>query len=102
MHVLEHQAALGLSPGQIARMEALLAAMRADAVTAGAAAIAGEQALDRLFASGTASEEALRTAVDAVAQAHGEVRLIHLRTHIATRAALSPEQTALYAKLRGY
>lgn len=102
MHVLEHRAALGLSPVQIARLEVLMAGMRTKAIKAGEAAIAAEQALDRLFASSAASEEALRTAVSAAAQAHGEVRLTHLRTHIEVKAGLTAEQVRAYNRLRGY
>lgn len=102
MHVLEHERALGLSPLQKGRMEALMAEMRVDAVKAGEAAIAAERALDRLFADGAASEDALRAAVSAASRAHGEVRLLHLRTHINVKAELTPEQIMNYDRLRGY
>lgn len=102
MHVLEHAQALGLSPRQKGRMEALMADMRAEAVKAGEAAIAAERALDRLFAEGTAGEDALRAAVTAAAQAHGEVRFIHLRTHVKVKAEMTLEQVAAYDRLRGY
>ncbi len=102
MHVLEHEQALGLSPLQKGRMETLMADMRVDAVKAGEAAIAAERALDRLFADGAASDDALRAAVAAASQAQGEVRLLHLRTHIKVKAELTPEQTTSYDRLRGY
>lgn len=102
MHILEHERALGLSPLQKSRMETLMADMRVDAVKAGEAAIAAERALDRLFADGAASEDALRAAVSAASQAHGDLRGIHLRTHIKVKAELTPEQVMTYNRLRGY
>ena len=102
MHVLEHERALGLSPLQKGRMEALMAEMRVDAVKAGEAAIAAERALDRLFADGAASEDVLRSAVIAASKAHGEIRFIHLRTHIRVKAELMLEQITSYDRLRGY
>jgi hypothetical protein len=102
MHVLEQGHALVLSSTQKNRMEALMADMRVAAVKAGEAAVAAETALDRLFVSGTASNETLRTAIDVVAKTHGEVRFIHLATHIRVRAELTPEQIANYDRLRGY
>jgi hypothetical protein len=83
-------------------MESLMARMRADAVWIGKAAIAAERALDRLFADGVASEDVVRAAVLAKAQVHGEVRFIHLRTHIEVRFELTAEQIAAYDRLRGY
>lgn len=102
MHVLEHERALGLSALQKGRMEALMAGMRTEAVRAGEVAIEAERAIDRLFANSSASEEALRAAVTGASQAHGEVRFIHLRTHIKVKAELTPEQVRAYNRLRGY
>lgn len=102
MHALEHADALGLDTTQRARLTQLMDAMRADAIAAGERLIAAERALDRLFAGGTASPEAVRAATAAVATAQGEVRAIHLVTHIATREVLTPAQRDRYAALRGY
>lgn len=102
MHVLEHEGALSLTAVQKGRMEHLMTQMRADAVSAGEAAVAAERALDRLFADGTASEEAIREAVRTATHAHSEVRFIHLRTHIAVKSELTREQIAAYNRVRGY
>jgi Spy/CpxP family protein refolding chaperone len=102
LHVLEHEQALGLTPGQRSRMENLMAQMRADAVRAGEAVVAAERALDRLFADGTASEEALSEAVRTATRAQSEVRFIHLKTHIKVRSELTAEQIAAYNRVRGY
>lgn len=78
--------------------------MRASArlLTAGELLIAAEAELDRLFATGGIDDTRLTAQIRTVAHAQGEVRRIHLSTHIATRAGLTAEQIALYGKLRGY
>ncbi len=102
MHVLELADKLGLNAAQRQTMEALIATMHSDALAAGDALIAAEAELDRLFASGQANETSLAEQMRKVSHAQGEVRLIHLRTHMPTRAALTAEQITLFARLRGY
>jgi Spy/CpxP family protein refolding chaperone len=102
MHVLEHAAALSLTPEQTATMQRLMAQMRAQAVAAGEELIKAERALDRLFAEGRADDASLAATVADAARAQGEVRRIHLATHIATRSALTPAQIDAYDRLRGY
>ena len=38
----------------------------------------------------------------AAAAADGQLRAVHLRAHLAMKAALTPEQFARYDRLRGY
>ena len=102
MHVLEHADALRLTAQQRQTMEALMATMRRDAIAAGEALISAEAALDRLFATASIDDAQLASQIRSVALAQGEVRRIHLATHIRTRAALTPEQIAQYNRLRGY
>lgn len=102
MHVLEHAERLQLTAVQRQTMEALMHGMRRNAIVAGEALIAAEAELDRLFASATIDDARLATQISAVSQAQGEVRRIHLATHITARAALTAEQIALYGRLRGY
>jgi Spy/CpxP family protein refolding chaperone len=102
MHVLEHATALSLTQEQTATMQRLMAQMPAQAVAAGEELIKAERALDRLFAEGRADDASLAAAVTDAARAQGEVRRVHLATHIATRAALTPAQIDAYDRLRGY
>ena len=102
MHALEHADALGLDAGQRARMAQLMETMRADAIAAGARLIVAERALDRRFAVGKASPEAVRASVAAVTTAQGYLRAVHLVTHITAREVLTPAQRDPYAVLRGY
>ena len=102
MHALELADALALNTDQQARLSEMMAIMRADAIAAGARVIEAEQALDRLFASSTATPEAVRAATATVAAAQGELRAIHLVTHIGARTVLTPAQLARYGALRGH
>lgn len=102
MHALELADRLGLSAVQRGRMEALMAAMRAEAVPLGEALIAAERALDAVFRRGTATAAEVDRAVAAAAEARGRVRAAHLRTHLDARDAMTAEQRAAYARLRGY
>lgn len=102
MHALELADALRLSPEQRERMAALMAAMRAEAIPLGEAVIAAERALDAVFRAGPVREAAVEAAVRDAALAQARLRLAHLRTHLATREAMTEAQRAEYARLRGY
>lgn len=101
-HVLDLAAELRLSPEQRARTEALHAQMRSRAIAAGRALVDAENALDRLFASKTATVDGVRRTVREAAERQAEVRFAHLEAHLAQAAILTPEQIAKYAELRGY
>ncbi len=102
MHVLEFADKLGLTDAQRQTMEALVSTMRRDAVKAGEELIMAEAELDKLFASGQADDTSLIDRMQKVSLAQGQVRLVHLRTHLSSRFALTPHQIATYAQLRGY
>jgi Spy/CpxP family protein refolding chaperone len=102
MHVLEHAENLQLTAVQRQTMETLMQRMRRDAIAAGELLIAAEAELDRLFVTGAIDDARLTAQIRTVSHAQSEVRRIHLSTHIATRAALTADQIALYGKLRGY
>jgi Spy/CpxP family protein refolding chaperone len=88
--------------GRRARMEELRAQMLAEARRLGEALIAAERDLDAVFRRGTATATEVDAATEGAALARGRVRAAHLRVHLATRDALTPEQRAAYARLRGY
>lgn len=102
MHVLELAEPLRLSPEQRRRMEALVEAMRAETRPLGEEVIAAEAALDRLFAGARATPSAVTEASGAAGAARGALRAAHLRYHLETRDALTPEQIGRYEELRGY
>jgi Spy/CpxP family protein refolding chaperone len=101
-HVLDLADQLELTAGQHAEAQRMFDAMRAQAILLGAQVIAGEAALDRLFATGTASDAATLAAAVEVGRLQGALRAHHLRQHIAMRDVLSPHQLMRYRQLRGY
>ena len=101
-HVLELAGPLGLTPEQRGRTEALVVAMKAEAIPLGERLIADETALDRLFAEKRATVGTLGTAAANVGTAQAALRAAHLRYHLDMMAVLTPEQVARYAALRGY
>ena len=100
LHVLELKDRLRLSAEQETRVHALMSAMFAEARPKGAALLEAEARLERLFAGGRADEAAVRTAVADVERARSAVRLVHLRTHLATRDLLTDAQRRAYHAAR--
>jgi Spy/CpxP family protein refolding chaperone len=102
MHVLELATPLGLNDDQRAKVAGLFDAMKREAVPLGERLIAVETALDRQFADRTITAASLGEATRDIASLQGELRLAHLKYHLATLELLTPEQAARYATLRGY
>jgi LTXXQ motif family protein len=102
LHVLELASQLDLSDTQRSATEALIATMRSKAQPLGAKIIEAERTLDQAFAQGRIETDELQLQVQAIAALQGELRAVHLATHIAQRALLTPAQIATYATLRGY
>ncbi|MCZ8272634.1 MAG: periplasmic heavy metal sensor [Microcystis sp. LE19-4.1E] len=102
MHVLELADKLGLTPDQRIRMQDMVHAMKQETIGIGEDVIMAERALDSLFSENRADAASLASTVKTVAEAQGRLRQAHLRYHLETKAALSPEQIRDYARLRGY
>jgi hypothetical protein len=100
LHVLEWGSRLALTAAQTASARALLEAMFAESRPKGARLLEAERALERLFESGAADAASVQRAVAAVERARAEVRLVHLLTHLRTRALLTDEQLRLYHEAR--
>jgi hypothetical protein len=101
-HVLELADALQLSDAQRDKTKALLDAMKAETIPLGERLIAGETALDRLFATKTVTPASLDEATSRISAMQGTLRAAHLRYHLAMLEVLSAPQVAHYAELRGY
>ena len=99
-HVLELKERLQLTPAQEARVTALQAAMLADARPKSARLLEAEARLRRLFAEGAADEARVRALVTEIERARTEVRLVHLLTHLETRALLTDQQRRTYHEAR--
>jgi Spy/CpxP family protein refolding chaperone len=102
VHVLELAEPLGLTSTQRDKVAALFEAMKAEAVPLGEKLIAAEAELDRQFAGGSITETSLVDGVQEIASVQAALRAAHLKYHLATVEALTPEQVARYAGLRGY
>jgi hypothetical protein len=76
--------------------------MRNEAIAIGEQIIAREAALDALFKSGSADAASIDAATAGLASLYGQLRAVHLRTHLATRATLTDAQLDAYQGLRGY
>jgi Spy/CpxP family protein refolding chaperone len=102
VHVLEASGALGLSAEQLQRTEALLGAMRAEAIPIGQSIIKLEAELEARFASGAAESSEVERLVMRIAEAQGGLRYVHLSYHLQMRELLTPQQLVRYDELRGY
>lgn len=103
-HVLDAVDAgqLRLRADQVEAVRQVHARMADEARHLGARVLAEEQALETAFRSATITEPNLADRVARLAALRGELRLVHLRAHLYTRAALTPEQLARYDEVRGY
>jgi hypothetical protein len=104
LHVLEAVEAgqLHLSPEQLRAVRGLYEAMSREARRLGAAILEEEAALEAAFRDRTVTEAELRGQVMRLAGLYGELRTVHLRTHLETRALLSQHQIQRYRELRGH
>ena len=102
LHVLELAARLELTTEQRAATETLMQAMYRKARPLGARIIEAERDLDRAFAERRIDVVELKRRIDAIAALQGELRAVHLETHLDQRALLTSAQVARYDELRGY
>lgn len=101
-HVLDLAGQLGLTTEQRVEAQRLLDEMQEQAIQLGEQMIAGEAALERMFALGAASDASVQTATIEIGRLQGALRGHHLRYHLAMRDLLSPHQVMRYRQLRGY
>jgi hypothetical protein len=91
-----------VTPEQNRRVEQNFEDMAGKARSLGDQIIAEEAALDMAFRAGTIDEKDLHSRVSRIAMLRGELRVVHLRAHLETRALLSAAQINRYKELRGY
>lgn len=102
VHVLEMKDQIALSTEQQARIEALHADMRVQAVAIGKQLVSLERELDALFRARAVDTQMLRRLLDEIGATRAELRFVHLDAHLQTPKILSPEQILRYNELRGY
>jgi hypothetical protein len=76
--------------------------MLAAAVPLGRQLVDAERSLDAVFLSGAATAADVERAVAQAAAVHAQLRVTHLRAHLAMREALSEDQLQAYTRLRGH
>ena len=101
-HVLELREELGLTAEQESQTEALFQQMKARAVALGEELVEEERSLDQMFARRRVTPALLRSALDRISKLQGEIRLVHLNTHLRQTAVLTSAQIKAYAEFRGY
>lgn len=101
-HVIDLASELQLSEQQLAATRSAFETMKKEAMQLGNEIVAEEETLDMLFASGTASDDAVAKVTASIAALQGRLRATHLRAHLRMREIMKPEQIATYDKLRGY
>jgi len=100
--VLELKEELDLTAAQIEAVEAIYAAMKADAIAAGERFIAAEAALSDAFAGGALDGATLTTLLAEAADARAALRFVHLSRHLETPPLLTKRQIQTYNVRRGY
>ena len=102
VHLLEMKEEINLSAEQIQAIEDIYMKMKQEAIPLGLELIELERELNNHFANRTITNELLRQILQKIAQVHGQLRYVHLSTHLKTPDILKSEQITLYNKLRGY
>jgi hypothetical protein len=102
VHLLEMKEEIDLSPEQIRAIEEIYVKMKQEAVPLGFELIELERELNNHFANRTITDELLSQILQKITQVHGQLRYVHLSTHLKTPDILEPDQITLYNKLRGY
>lgn len=103
-HVLDAWGAgtLPLSSEQATRVQEIARAMESAARRVGGLVLDTERELALAFRSGGIDATSLRARVERIAALRGELRTVHLRAHLETRAVLDPAQIARYAELQSH
>jgi len=93
---------LSLRPDQREAVQRLYDRMLAAAKAKGQEILQAEAQLALSFRHAHIDEATLREGLERIARLRAELRFIHLRTHLETKALLTPEQIDRYNVLRGY
>jgi len=101
-HVLELAGELELTEEQRRAVQSAFDSMQGEARGLGAQIVDVERDLDRIFASGSITEDELGATLERVAGLRGKLRFVHLRAHLQVTRILSDEQRMQYRHLRGY
>jgi Spy/CpxP family protein refolding chaperone len=95
-HVLDQADRLNLSADQRAKVAAMIAAMKAEAIPVANVLLAHEVDLEDLFKSHTASVKKIDAASHLIGESEAKLRTIHLKYHLQTVDILTAAQVAKY------
>ncbi len=101
-HVIDLAENLQLTDAQYEEIQGLFDAMQEETVSIGEKLIEQEAQLEQQFAERSVTPASLDALTQAIGVTQGALRAAHLKYHLATFAALSPEQVERYNVLRGY
>ena len=101
-HALDMVDGLGLSDDQLGKIQALFDGMQARAIALGKEIVAAERDLDAKFKTREIDGDSLQAVVARIAGLEGELRFVHLATHLQMREVLTHHQVVLYDRMRGY
>ena len=102
IHLLGLKDKLALSDSQIEQIERLYTEMNVNAKKLGERYIEQEKSVEDLLTQPEVSEQELESAVYSATTALAELRLTHLKAHLATPVLLTETQLEQYQVLRGY
>jgi Spy/CpxP family protein refolding chaperone len=100
-HVLELADTLKLTKEQSESMQQLFSEMAEKAKSLGKKIVELEEQLNDDFNKGTATEESVKRISVAIGELRGELRAVHLNTHLKAKKVLTSEQIVLYKSIRG-
>jgi Spy/CpxP family protein refolding chaperone len=100
--VLESADQLALSDDVRKAVQDVFDGMNAEARRLGSDYVDAEQALDRLFASGSAGAAKIDELTARAADLRARLRAVHLKAHLEVLPLLSRHQRMIYAQIRGY
>lgn len=100
-HVLELADTLKLTKEQKELMQKLFDEMAEKAKSLGKKIVELEEQLNDDFKKGTATEASVKRTSVAIGELRGELRAVHLNTHLKANNVLTSEQISLYKSIRG-
>ncbi len=101
-HILENEEKLELTGEQKKKVETSFKAMKAEAIELGKEIVEKEKEFDKLFGQNKIDNEGLTEKTQEIARLKGNLRNVHLRTHLEMKKVLSDKQVKKYNELRGY
>jgi len=101
LHVLELADALGLTMDQRTEAQRFREAMLAEARPLGAQIVEHELHLEMMFAQQNADREMVEAVTAEIGLLRAQLRAVHLNAHVGMYAAMTSDQRARYASLRG-